>query len=414
MDKLIITRLRGKICTALFSESGLMQLTLEEDGSKSLLGNIYIGRVQKVVAGINAAFVDLAPGITGYYSLEENRRHFFASEPQGLSVAEGKKPRQLKAGDEIVVQVSRDAVKTKASVLTSNLSFAGRYCVVTAGKRGMGFSSKLTDNRLKSELKEMWKERNADLSDSLDELGIIVRTNGAFVSPGQVMEEYGRLEAFFRRLRDNWGSRTCFSCLYRALPSYISSLRDSGFGRLGPIITDEPVFYEELKAYLTEFQKEDVGLLSLYEDSLLPLTKLYSLETALERALSKKVWLKSGGYLVIEPTEAMVVIDVNTGKYSGKKTLEDTIRRINMEAADEIGRQLRLRNLSGIIMVDFIDMERQEDREQLLEHLREVVRRDPVKTVVVEMTKLNLVEMTRKKVRRPLYEQAEGSGEESL
>ena len=114
------------------------------------------------------------------------------------------------------------------------------------------------------------------------------------------------------------------------------------------------------------------------------------------------------------PTEAMVVIDVNTGKYSGKKTLEDTIRRINMEAADEIGRQLRLRNLSGIIMVDFIDMERQEDREQLLEHLREVVRRDPVKTVVVEMTKLNLVEMTRKKVRRPLYEQAEGSGEESL
>ena len=100
----------------------------------------------------------------------------------------------------------------------------------------MGFSSKLTDNRLKSELKEMWKERNADLSDSLDELGIIVRTNGAFVSPGQVMEEYGRLEAFLRRLRDNWGSRTCFSCLYRALPSYSSSLRGSGFGRLGSII----------------------------------------------------------------------------------------------------------------------------------------------------------------------------------
>ena len=153
------------------------------------------------------------------------------------------------------------------------------------------------------------------------------------------------------------------------------------------------------------YQKEDADRLTLYEDSLLPLSKLYSLETAFEKALGKNVWLKSGGYLVIEPTEAMTVIDVNTGKYSGRKNMQDTICRINMEAADEIGRQLRLRNLSGIIIVDCIDMEREEDRKALLAHLGDVVSKDPVKTTVVDMTALNLVELTRKKMRRPLHEQ---------
>ena len=144
------------------------------------------------------------------------------------------------------------------------------------------------------------------------------------------------------------------------------------------------------------------------DSRLLSLGKLYSLDNALSKALDKRVWLKSGGYLVIEPTEAMVVIDVNTGKYEGKKKLEETVLKINLEAAAEIARQLRLRNLSGIIMVDFIDMNQEESKMQLMEALKAAVAKDPVKTVVVEMTRLNLVEITRKKVRRPLYEQAAG------
>ena len=166
-----------------------------------------------------------------------------------------------------------------------------------------------------------------------------------------------------------------------------------------------PEYHRELKEYLEAYQREDLGRLTFYTDALLPLGKLYSLENAFEKALGKNVWLKSGGYLVIEPTEAMTVIDVNTGKYSGRKNMQDTIYKINMEAADEIGRQLRLRNLSGIIIVDFIDMEREEDRKTLLAHLGDVVSNDPVKTTVVDMTALNLVELTRKKVRRPLHEQ---------
>ena len=151
------------------------------------------------------------------------------------------------------------------------------------------------------------------------------------------------------------------------------------------------------------YQKEDADRLTLYEDSLLPLSKLYSLETAFGKALGKNVWLKSGGYLVIEPTEAMTVIDVNTGKYSGRKNMQDTICRINMEAADEIGRQLRLRNLSGIIIVDFINQEKAEAG-RLLEFFRECCKKDTVPVRVVDMTPLGLVEITRKKVRRPLAE----------
>lgn len=386
MEKLVITRMGEKICTALVSDGNIVQLTLEDEGEQSQLGNIYIGKVSKVVKGINAAFIDIAPGVTGYYSLEEN------------------KGQAVKCGDELPVQVSRDAVKTKAPVLTSNLSFAGRYCVVTAGKRGMGFSAKLTDAGMKNEIREYWKEK--ENAQEREPLGVIVRTNGAGVSPEQIYAEYERLADFYEKLKETWRMRTCYSCVYRALPSYLAGIRDAGAGRLERIITDDREIYEALRAYILEFQKEDTELLTYYEDSLLPLDRLYSLETALKRALDKRVWLKSGGYLVIEPTEAMVVIDVNTGKYSGKKNLAETIRKINWEAAEEIGRQLRLRNLSGIIMVDFIDMEAGEDREALMAYLERVVSRDPVKTVVVEMTRLNLVELTRKKVRRPLYEQA--------
>ena len=160
-----------------------------------------------------------------------------------------------------------------------------------------------------------------------------------------------------------------------------------------------------MKAYLEEQQPSDADKLRFYEDKLLPLAKLYSLEKHLEDALSQRVWLKSGGYLIIQPTEALTVIDVNTGKYDGKKRQEETFLKINMEAAKEIGRQLRVRNLSGIIVIDFISMEDKEKKQELIEYFKEVIRQDPVRTTFVDMTGLDLVEITRKKQHRPLHEQ---------
>ncbi len=239
-----------------------------------------------------------------------------------------------------------------------------------------------------------------------EDFGMIVRTNAYKVPKEELESELIQLMDSFRKLLDNAKHRTCYSLLYSSAPSYLTGLRDSLKSSLEAVITDEPDIYEAVREYLIQNQPEDLGLLTRYEDKLLPLGKLYRIDKTMDEALGKRVWLKSGGYLVIEPTEALVVIDVNTGKYSGKKELRETIKKVNLEAAEEIGHQLRLRNLSGIIIIDFIDMEAEEDRRILMDRLEGILSKDPVKTTVVEMTKLNLVEVTRKKIRKPLYEQA--------
>ena len=207
------------------------------------------------------------------------------------------------------MQVSKDAVKTKAPVVTERLSFTGRYCVLTVGKTGIGFSAKIRDASYKARLRSLLE---CDLAGTED-LGVIVRTNAVTVEDRTVREELAGLMRTWQRLSAEAACRVCYSCLYRALPGYIAAIRDSFGGTLEEIITDVPEYHKELRAYLEMYQKEDAGRLTLYEDDLLPLGRLYSLETAFEKALGKNVWLKSGGYLVIEPTEAMTVIDVNTG-----------------------------------------------------------------------------------------------------
>ncbi|WP_077610861.1 Rne/Rng family ribonuclease [Clostridium sp. Marseille-P2415] len=391
MNKLIITRWNGSVITLLQSGKETVQIDIEPEQNHSVLGNIYIGKVSNIVKNINAAFVDIGNGQTGYLSLNDAGIHYADDRPY-----DGK----LRQGDEIVVQVEREAVKTKAPVLTGNLNITGRYFVLTTGKKQIGFSSKITDQDWKREMKSYLE------SVKEDGFGMIVRTNAPNGTMEELELELELLKDSLKKILDSAKHRTCYSLLYSSAPSYLTGLRDSLKSSLEAVITDEPDIYEAIRAYLTRYQPEDSELLTWYEDELLPLGKLYRIEKTMEEALGKRVWLKSGGYLVIEPTEALAVIDVNTGKYSGKKALRDTIMKVNLEAAGEIGHQLRLRNLSGIIIIDFIDMETEEDRRILVERLEEILSGDPVKTTVVEITKLNLVEVTRKKIRKPLYEQA--------
>lgn len=422
-NKLLITRWNGQILTALTEDGKCRSLNLEPADSRGILGNIYIGKVKNIVKNINSAFVDLGSGQTGYYSLKDNKRHLFAdeiaaaqaemqkkTESQGDGTEEDRKKRSdgipgktkerlPKAGDEIIVQVERDAVKTKDPVLTSNLNFTGKYLVLTLAKNQIGFSGKIRDGAWKENLKRILEEKKDD------SFGIIVRTNAREADIQSILRELELLKGRKNRLFATAGCRTCYSLLSSSEPSYVNSIRDTYAMNLEAIVTDDRDCYEALRAYMEENQREDLEKLSFYEDVLLPLSKLYSLETAMEQALGKHVWLKSGGYLVIEPTEALTVIDVNTGKYAGKKTQAETILRINREAAVEIARQIQLRNLSGIIIVDFIDMDAGEDKMELMSLLEQELLRDPVKTVLVEMTKLGLVEITRKKIRRPLAEQ---------
>ena len=189
------------------------------------------------------------------------------------------------------------------------------------------------------------------------------------------------------------------------MPEYLYSLQNLNQGQLDAIITDDLAIYEQIRDYLQEFQPENCQKLRFYEDKLVSLNKLYSLDIRLQEALQERVWLKSGGYLVIQPTEALIVIDVNSGKSIAKKQAQEHYLKINLEAAEEIAHQLRLRNLSGIIIIDFIDMKSEEDNDTLMKSLRSYVRTDHVRVQVVDMTKLHLVELTRKKIKKSLKEQ---------
>lgn len=403
MNRVIVTRWRNQSLTAIQTDGVFRSLILEPDeGSAGVsLGDIRIGKVKNVVKNINAAFVDLGNGATGYLSLSDPAPPLFTdtlsryASSQAFALA-GPLHR-IRQGDEILIQVEKEAIKTKDPVVTSCLNFPGRLSVLTVGRPGLGFSAKLRDEEWKKKIRER-------LQPFLDgRFGLIVRTNAPEAGDGELEAEIRELTKKAERLLSQAACRTCYSLLQAGSPPFIQALRDARAGSLGEVVTDIPEYRQAVEDFFA-VQGDTATKLIFYDDPSLPLIKLTRLEAALKSASERRVWLKSGGYLVIDPTEALTVVDVNTGKYTGKKTASETIRAINLEAAAEIARQLSLRNLSGIIIVDFIDMEEKEDQEQLMGFLGEELKKDPVKTVLVDMTKLGLVEITRKKVRRPLYE----------
>lgn len=386
--------IHGVPCTvaALSEEERIVEIRLESDQEKSILGNIYTGQVENIASNIQAAFVQIEPGKRCYYSLAEAQRAVFSAGRKGNG--------PLRPGDELLVQVSRDAMKGKLPALTSNLNFTGRYLVLTTGDKKFGLSSKLAledRHRLSG-----WLKEEAERPDK--EFGIIVRTNAADASKEEILKELEWLKGRYHKAVVQGRNRTCFSLVLETEPFYVAAVRDA-YGRdLDEIITDVPKIREMILGYLEEISPELKEKLRFYQDKLLPLYKLYRVETALDAIQKEKVWLNSGGFLVIQQTEAFVSIDVNSGKYTGKKKMEETFRKINLEAAAEISRQLRLRNLSGIILIDFINMENPDHRDELFHVLQKLLRKDPVKSRAIDITPLHILEMTRKKVRRPVIE----------
>lgn len=387
-SKLIVVRKDRQILTALTENGKVCALSCYGEEEQSLLGNIYIGRVQKIVKNIGAAFIEIEKGFPCYYPLNDCETPIYTKKINSPVMV---------AGDEVLVQVNREAHKTKPPSLTTNLNFTGKYLVLTTGALRVGVSSKLdggTRNRLKALI--------STIADG--KYGFIVRTNAKDAQESEILKEAGYLISLCEDTIEKAKYRSAFTHIYQTSSPWLSQLRDT-YGCGLSVVTDDEALYGQMQEYLQAMQPEDLPRLSMYEDKLLPLSKLYSLEKAFKDALSERVWLKSGAYLVIQPTEALTVIDVNTGKYESKKKKQDTFLKINLEAAQEIARQLRLRNLSGIIIADFINMDTPEAKETLMHALKEFLHRDPVKTVLVDMTALNLVEITRKKVRKSLAEQ---------
>lgn len=387
--KILITREEHSVWTWEVEDSEVVEIHCSpmEQNQKPVLNSIYVGKVQNIVANIGAAFIDIG-GVNCYYDLSQAKHAFFTNKI-------GKKP--LCIGDELVVQITREAAKTKAPTVSSNISFTGRYAVLTFGNTRIGASAKipkLQREELKAKLQVLKNE----------DYGIILRTNAKDVPFEVVLDEIKKLQNRLEHLKETAMHRTCFSCLEAAVKPYIADLKNVYLDGLEEIIVEDGDVFEEVRSYLETEQPESLTILRKYEDRALSLAALYNLRKVRERALNKHVWLKHGGYLVIEPTEALTVVDVNSGKDISKKNTVESYLKINMEAAQEIAKQMRLRNLSGIILIDFINLDDEEAMQKLLKSFRYYLSKDPIQATLIDVTGLQLVEVTRKKVRKPLYE----------
>lgn len=382
-SNVVITEYKNRICTILFQDNVMQEIHVEAD--ESILSAIFMAKVKNISKNINAAFVELFDGQMAFLPLEDVKDCSFLHSIDG----------RLREGDEIPVQVIKEAVKTKDPVVTTKLSVNGAYAVVSLDKKksGFRFSRKLSADK-KHELRDALSgiELPADYA-------YVVRTGAGELTDFSVLfKELHYLISQMDEILLRAKTRTCFSCIYQGAPSYIDFLHHISNIDYEEIVTDIPNVYEALQVHY-----KGNKAIRLYQDTF-PLKKLYSIETKMEELFSEKIYLKSGGTIFIEYTEAMTVIDVNTGKCISKKDKDTLNYQINLEAADMIARQLRLRNISGIIIVDFINMESEEYKAKLTQELKKLLKKDSVSCNYVDITGLGLVEITRKKVQKPIYE----------
>ncbi|MCI6858929.1 MAG: ribonuclease E/G [Eubacterium sp.] len=393
MDKknnYVITKKDGIICYGYFNNGIPCELYCEPEEQESIVGNIYVARVERIAEGIGGAFLEIGKG-------EECYLPFKKICP--IKLSPGPKDK-ICGGDLLLVQITKDAVKKKLPVADGNVSLNGKYFVFTLTDKRSGISKKIKEETERNRLLNIAKPyKTADY-------GIVVRTNAKEVSEECLTNELEHLRKRYEKLMKKAAISPGKTLLYKESPHYISLIKELPSGELSEIITDQEVIYERVKEYISDYNNGDEGCaMRLYQDDY-SLFHLYRFAHFYEQAYEKTVWLKSGGSLVIEHTEAMTVIDVNTGSViKKKKQSENLFYQINCEAAEEIARQIRLRNLSGIILIDFINMKEENLQKKLMSRLDQECRKDRIRCTVIDMTALNLVEMTRNKVRRPLYEQ---------
>ncbi len=387
----------GNVHTALLEGRVLIEhsVSTAQDQDISIDGNIYLGRVQNVLPGMEAAFVDI--------STPKNGVLYRGDVTWDRDQIEGDQPkieRMLKNGQNVMVQVTKNPIGAKGARLTQEVSLAGRFVVMVPGQPATyGISKRLPDDERKRLRRILEGLRPPDA-------GLIVRT----AAEGATADE---LERDMRRLRQQWEQISELAArskqarlLYQEPALVLRLLREEFTKEYRGVVIDDREYYEEVRAYIEAVTPELAERIEFYDEEAegLPVFERYHVHEQLMKALDRKVWLPSGGSLIIERTEALTVIDVNTGKNVGKSNLEETVYRNNLEAADEVARQLRLRDIGGIIVIDFIDMEIRGNRDKVAKGLREALARDKTRTQVFEISELGLVEMTRKRVSEGLVE----------
>jgi len=405
---------------AVIEDGTLVELLIDDSHTQSIAGNIYKGRVLKILPGMQAAFVDVGLSRDGflyvrdiYEDMETYEDLLLAAEeeildavqeaadPEAQSARRSRRAPQvsieelIQEGQEVLVQVAREPLGTKGARITTHVSLPGRYLVYMPTESHVGVSRKIEQEAERSRLKGIIEEINVPRE------GIIVRTAGVSRSKAELQADLEFLRSTWRGTKAKAETARAPALVQKDLDLVFRIFRDLITKDVARLVVDSAVEYERCLEYTQSLFPDMRELLFLYtEDE--PIFKSFGIEREIEKALRSKVWLKSGGYLVIEQTEALVSVDVNTGKYVGKHDFEETILKTNREAASEIAHQVRLRDLGGIIILDFIDMASQENRDKVMAELKEALKADRSPTNVSLLSELGLVEMTRKRVRQGL------------
>ncbi|HOJ33447.1 MAG TPA: Rne/Rng family ribonuclease [Candidatus Hydrogenedentes bacterium] len=391
---------------ALLEDKRLTELAVERQESRSVVGNIYKGRVDSVVQGIQAAFVDIGFEKNGFLYISDiatpDVEGDFVYE-NGTAKAHGniRRSRQvgiekiLRKGQEIMVQVSKDTLGTKGVRLTNYVTLPGRYVVYMPTVNNIGISRKIEDEQERDRLKKILQSIRPK------EGGLILRTAGEGKQKADFLADLRYVTKLWEKIKSKMNSVKAPCLLHEDLSPILRLVRDCFTTDIQRLTIDSETEYSRILSFLDGFAPNLRRRVRLYRGKK-PLFDKMELEGEIEKALQRKVPLKSGGYLYIDQTEALIAIDVNSGRFTGTTHLEETAFRTNIEAAEEIARQVRLRDLGGIIVIDFIDMQLERNRKELIRKLSECLKKDRAQTTISEISELGMIEMTRKRVRHNL------------
>jgi len=378
-------------------ENGVVQeLYIERSHGKGYVGNIYKGKVVRVLPGMQAAFVDIGLERTGFIHAADMVPEPPAGEQRTSDVPDIRS--LVREGQTILVQVAKDPISTKGARLTTHLTLSSRYLVYMPNSSHIGVSVRIED--------EQERERLRQIMDSAPDLyavtgGFIVRTVAEGATAEAILADIPFLQKLWADLSEKLTSIPVPGVIHKDMPLYLRALRDLARAPIDKIRVDSRLTFQQMLDFASNYSPQLVDLIECYTGER-PLLDLYGVEEEIRRALDTRVPLKSNGYLIIEQTEAMTTVDVNTGAFVGHRNLEETIFKTNLEAATAIARQLRLRNLGGIIILDFIDMQDEEHQRQVLRTLEKALEKDYAKTRITGVSELGLVEMARKRTRESL------------
>jgi ribonuclease G len=409
VQEIIINATPQQIRVALLEEGQVAEIYIERRKHRGIVGNIYKGRVTKVLPGMQAAFVDIGLKkdaflyVLDFYDLEEDESDEIADDEMEAEI-----PKRLRRSDrrpaiqdllhrdqEVLVQISKEPLGTKGARVTSHISLPGRYLVYMPTVDHVGVSRRIKSHTERSRLRKIIKELKPPSG------GFIVRTAGEGRSESDLKSDIEFLTRLWETVRKKSEGIHAPTLVHEDLNLVLRTVRDAFTDNTSKLVIDSEEEFQRVVEFTESVMPHLADRIRLFVKDI-PIFDHYGIEAELEKALQRKVWLKSGGYLVIDRAEALVAIDVNTGKFVGKKNLEDTIVKTNLEAAKEVARQIRLRDLGGIIIVDFIDMENEDNKKRVVTALENELLYDRARTNVLELTELGLVQMTRKRVRESL------------